>query len=147
MTDNNEVLMTGDARFRLARIVVFCFALAAMVFILIAGMLSEATLTANIFLGLFFIGWIPAALALERLARQRGEKSPRYSSRVWIAHVLVSVLVAAAAAAVVVPLMMYPLTPAVTISVMLVGFLPTSALAVIRSSQSSLRRRRPSTSE
>lgn len=125
--------MAGGKRFRRAQIVVFCFALAVMVFILIVGMSSHATLSANVFLGVFFIGWVPAVLVLEYATRRGGAKSPQYSSRVRIAVVVVSVLVAAATSVFVVPLLAYPLTPAVTVFLMILGFLPTSALALIRS--------------
>jgi archaellum biogenesis protein FlaJ (TadC family) len=116
---------------------VFGLALVAMVFILLVGMFSGVTMTmtANLFLVLFFIGWIPAALVLEYLRREVGSRSTRHTSRVRVAVVIGSAAVAVAALAIVVPLLTFPLPAAVSIGIMVAGFLPTSALALVRSSR------------
>jgi archaellum biogenesis protein FlaJ (TadC family) len=115
---------------------VFGLALVAMVLILLVGMFSGVTMTmtANLFLVLFFIGWIPAARVLDHAGREAGSRWTRRDSRVRVAVVIGSTAVAVAALAVVVPLLSFPLPAAVSIGIMVAGLLPTSALALVRDS-------------
>ncbi|MBT2503881.1 hypothetical protein [Curtobacterium sp. ISL-83] len=117
---------------RVARNVVLGCAYAAMLFIVLIGLFSNALLTSNVFLLLLFAGWVPAEAMVEYLARRSGTTSSRRSARARIAVVLGSTVAAATASAAVVPLVAYPLVPAVWIVVILLGFLPTSVLALVR---------------
>lgn len=63
----------------------------------------------RLFLVLFFIGWIPAALVLEYPKREAGSRSTSRTSRVRVAVVIGSAAVAVAALAIVVPLLTFPL--------------------------------------
>lgn len=126
--------MSNQKERQVAKNLVFGLALAAMVFIVVVGLLNDAVLAANILLGLFFIGWVPAALVLSQSPSQASPALSRRDSQIKLAVVLGAAVLAVAALVTVVPLVTYPLSPLTSIAVLVLGFVPTSALALVHSS-------------